>query len=81
MTPLMVHALPEMVVPPLIVFLIVVAPAWLWLHYRRGGSKADIEQLEGAISALSANAQRLERRIATLESALLDAEHRYVTRV
>ncbi|MCW8333271.1 envelope stress response membrane protein PspB [Vibrio sp. SCSIO 43135] len=60
---------------PLIVFLIFVAPLWLFLHYRSkrktdgGLSKDDYERLQ----ALSARAESMQTRVDTLER-ILDAE-------
>ncbi|SJN56750.1 envelope stress response membrane protein PspB [Vibrio ruber] len=59
---------------PLIVFMVVVAPLWLILHYRskkrsEGGlSQEDYEQL----AALSAKADSLQQRVHTLEKILDD---------
>ena len=60
---------------PVVIFLAIVAPAWLWMHYR---SK---QRLQGALSenerdeleALALQAERMLERIDTLE-AILDAE-------
>ncbi len=60
---------------PAVVFLAIVAPIWVFMHYR---SK---QQVQGALSeqerqeleALSAQASRMTERIETLE-AILDAE-------
>ncbi len=60
---------------PAVVFLAIVAPIWVFMHYR---SK---QQVQGALSeqerqeleALSARASRMTERIETLE-AILDAE-------
>ncbi len=60
---------------PLIVFLVVVAPIWLVLHYRskrhtgQGLSAEDSAQLQ----ALSDKAERMQERVITLEK-ILDAE-------
>ncbi|GBR73629.1 MAG: envelope stress response membrane protein PspB [Acidiphilium sp.] len=63
-------------------FMLFVAPVWLWLHYRRDrGRGPDQQRLEAGMANLAANAQRLEARVATLERALLDAEHTDFTRV
>ncbi|PKH26800.1 envelope stress response membrane protein PspB [Enterobacterales bacterium CwR94] len=61
---------------PLTIFVLFVAPVWLWLHYtgrqRRGAdlSSGDMQQL----TQLSQDAQRMRERIQALE-AILDAEH------
>ncbi|KJY83244.1 phage-shock protein [Vibrio galatheae] len=60
---------------PLIVFLIFVAPLWLFLHYRSqkkastGLSQEDMQRLE----ALSEKAANMQSRVDTLER-ILDAE-------
>ncbi|WCE28533.1 envelope stress response membrane protein PspB [Vibrio sp. SCSIO 43137] len=60
---------------PVIVFLIFVAPLWLFLHYRskkkseHGLSTEDYEKLQ----SLSAKAEQLQQRITTLEK-ILDSE-------
>ena len=62
-------------VGPLIVFLIFVAPLWLFLHYRSksksatGLSEEDYETLQ----RLSEKAESLQQRVGTLER-ILDAE-------
>ncbi|NIF21984.1 MULTISPECIES: envelope stress response membrane protein PspB [Pantoea] len=60
---------------PLTIFVLFVAPIWLWLHYsnkRNGNSLAagDVQQLQ----QLNQDAQRMRERILALE-AILDAEH------
>ncbi len=65
----------EIIVAPLIIFMIIVAPIWLILHYRskkqisQGLSEEEYHQL----SELSETADRMAERIRTLE-AILDAE-------
>ena len=60
---------------PLIVFLIFVAPLWLILHYRSkkktagGLSEDDFQRLQ----ALSEKAEKMQKRVDTLER-ILDAE-------
>lgn len=60
---------------PLIVFLIFVAPLWLILHYRSkkktagGLSEDDFQRLQ----TLSEKAEKMQKRVDTLES-ILDAE-------
>jgi phage shock protein B len=60
---------------PLIIFMVIVAPLWLVLHYRgkrhseRGLSQEEFQQLQ----SLSAKADSLQQRITTLER-ILDAE-------
>ncbi|SHO56383.1 envelope stress response membrane protein PspB [Vibrio quintilis] len=60
---------------PLIIFMVIVAPLWLVLHYRskrhsdHGLSEDDFERLQ----SLSTKAEALQERIHTLEK-ILDAE-------
>ena len=60
---------------PIIIFLIFVAPLWLFLHYRakrkseHGLTTEDYERLE----LLSTKAESLQKRVSTLES-ILDSE-------
>lgn len=69
-------SLPVFFFVPAVVFLVVVAPIWLILHYwtqmrgHRGMSAEDQEQLTAAL----AMAEKLEARVRTLET-ILDAEH------
>lgn len=60
---------------PLTIFLLFVAPLWLWLHYsqRKNGAQlgtADMQRLH----TLTQDAQRMRERIETLEE-ILDAKH------
>jgi phage shock protein B len=69
---------PEVIVVPFILFVLFVAPLWLWLHYREKQRLRDVAAgLAAGPSAGSAEltrtAERLEQRVAALE-ALLDAE-------
>lgn len=60
---------------PLIVFLIFVAPLWLFLHYR-SKRKSDTglnEEDYEALQRLSAKAETLQQRVETLER-ILDVE-------
>nr|WP_194756047.1 envelope stress response membrane protein PspB [Aliidiomarina indica] len=65
-----------MIMTPLILFVIFVAPIWVILHYRskrkisEGMSQEDAE----LVRELAAKAEDMKERIRTLES-LLDAEH------
>ncbi len=65
-----------MIAAPILVFLIFVAPIWLFLHYRsknkisEGLSVEDKEQFR----ALADKAEQMRDRIRTLEH-ILDAEH------
>jgi len=62
---------------PLIVFLVVVVPIWLILHYRnRRASTSTTESVGGAdaeVTELWQTARRMEERIRTLER-ILDAD-------
>ncbi|ALV92163.1 MULTISPECIES: envelope stress response membrane protein PspB [Pantoea] len=61
---------------PLTIFVLFVAPIWLWLHYsnkRNGGaelSSGDMQRLQ----QLTQDARRMCERVEALE-AILDAEH------
>lgn len=64
-----------LLIAPLIIFLIFVAPVWLVLHYR---SKKQVQQGvspedKKILIALNKQAEAMSQRITTLES-LLDAE-------
>ena len=62
---------------PLIVFLVVVVPIWLVLHYRsRRAATPPIETVDGndaEVTELWQTARRMEERIRTLER-ILDAD-------
>ncbi|CAH0146030.1 envelope stress response membrane protein PspB [Erwinia aphidicola] len=61
---------------PLTIFVLFVAPIWLWLHYsnRRSGS-AELSQNElQRLQQLTQDARKMRERIQSLE-AILDAEH------
>ena len=66
----------EFLFVPMILFMVVVAPAWIALHYRsvnrssRGLNAEDRDNVERLLETVDT----LSERIATLE-ALLDAEH------
>lgn len=60
---------------PLTIFVLFVAPIWLWLHYSNrqnsgGLSQSDVQRLQ----QLTGEANRMRERIQALE-AILDAEH------
>ncbi|MEA1064939.1 envelope stress response membrane protein PspB [Erwinia sp. HR93] len=61
---------------PLTIFVLFVAPIWLWLHYsnraERGAPLADSERQR--LAQLDSEAQRMQDRIQALEH-ILDAEH------
>ena len=60
---------------PSIVFMVFVAPAWVWLHYRsKGKSQSALSDTERAdLEALMHKAELMLERIDTLES-ILDAQ-------
>jgi len=74
--PFMDVAILGMLMTPIILFLIFVAPIWVILHYRskrklnEGMSKEDMDRVRD----LARQAEEMRDRIRTLES-LLDAEH------
>ncbi len=61
---------------PLTIFVLFVAPIWLWLHYNNravnGGQLSQSEQQR--LAQLTDEAQRMRERIQALEQ-ILDAEH------
>jgi phage shock protein B len=64
-----------MLVMPLVIFMIFVAPIWLILHYR---SKKQVNQglsaeEHASLQALAGQAEKMSERIETLE-AILDSE-------
>ncbi|GLX77396.1 phage shock protein B [Thalassotalea insulae] len=65
----------EIIVAPVIIFMLVVAPIWLILHYRskRQISQGLTEEEYIQLSELSELADKMADRIKTLE-AILDAE-------
>jgi len=65
----------EIIVAPVIIFMLVVAPIWLILHYRskRQISQGFSEEEYIQLSELSELADKMADRIKTLE-AILDAE-------
>lgn len=61
---------------PLTIFVIFVAPIWLWLHYnnrRRQGQNLSQQDAQ-RLAQLNEDAGRMQSRIRALES-ILDAEH------
>lgn len=65
-----------MIFVPLVLFILFVAPLWLILHYRARARDAKHQVPDAAapeLQTLSQAAEKMERRIASLE-ALLDAE-------
>lgn len=65
----------EIIVAPLIIFMLIVAPIWLILHYRskKQISQGLTEEEYSQLSELSETADKMAERIKTLE-AILDAE-------
>lgn len=61
---------------PLTIFVLFVAPIWLWLHYNnRAARSGELSQSEQQrLAALTNEARRMRERIETLEQ-ILDAEH------
>jgi len=60
---------------PTIVFLVIVAPLWIFMHYRskqRAQSELSSEERQ-ALEQLASRAERMAERIETLE-AILDSE-------
>lgn len=60
---------------PSVIFMVFVAPAWIFLHYRsRGHAQGALSESERAdLETLALQAERMLERIDTLE-AILDAE-------
>jgi phage shock protein B len=65
----------DIIMAPVIIFMIIVAPIWLILHYRskRQVSQGLSEEEYIQLSELSESADKMADRIKTLE-AILDAE-------
>lgn len=65
----------EIILAPIIIFMVVVAPIWLVLHYRSKGqvNQGLSEEEYAQLSDLSEMADKMADRIKTLE-AILDAE-------
>jgi phage shock protein B len=65
----------DIIVAPIIIFMVIVAPIWVIMHYRTAGKKAvglsDNEQ--SSLNELTEIAEGMEDRMTTLES-ILDAE-------
>lgn len=60
---------------PIIVFLVIVAPLWIFMHYRsKQRAQSELSEDErDALESLSGRAEMMAERIETLES-ILDAE-------
>ncbi|GGB63809.1 envelope stress response membrane protein PspB [Shewanella inventionis] len=65
----------DLLIAPIIIFLVVVAPIWLILHYRskRQVSQGLTEEEFGQLNDLIAKAEKMSHRIETLE-AILDTD-------
>jgi phage shock protein B len=65
----------ELLFVPIVVFLVIVAPIWLILHYatRNSASKRLTSKDESLLEDLHENARRMEERIHNLER-ILDAD-------
>jgi len=60
---------------PLTIFMLFVAPIWLWLHYSNRSSRSELTQNEQQrLAQLTEEARRMRERIQSLEQ-ILDAEH------
>ena len=61
---------------PLTVFLLFVAPVWLWLHYNSRRQQGSLIQAQDAkrLAQLTEEARRMQTRIRALED-ILDAEY------
>lgn len=60
---------------PLTIFMLFVAPIWLWLHYSNRTPRNALTQREQQrLAQLTEEAQRMRERIQSLEQ-ILDAEH------
>ena len=57
---------------PTVIFLAIVAPVWIFMHYR-SKQRALSEDERNALEALSGQTERMVKRIETLES-ILDSE-------
>lgn len=60
---------------PTVIFMVIVAPAWLWMHYRhKQRTESALSESERAeLETLSLQAERMLERIDTLE-AILDEQ-------
>ncbi|GGP50623.1 MULTISPECIES: envelope stress response membrane protein PspB [Shewanella] len=65
----------DLLIAPIIIFLVIVAPIWLILHYRskRQVSQGLTEEEFGQLNDLIAKAEKMSHRIETLE-AILDTD-------
>ncbi|MGL5030394.1 MAG: envelope stress response membrane protein PspB [Aeromonas sp.] len=69
------HDLLGVLMVPMVVFMVVVAPIWLVLHYRAKGRLGTglAEGEREALQGLLARAEKMQERVGALES-ILDAE-------
>jgi phage shock protein B len=60
---------------PTVIFMVIVAPAWIWMHYRsKQRAQGALSETERAdLETLELQAERMLERIDTLE-AILDAQ-------
>ncbi len=65
----------DIIMAPIIVFMVIVAPIWIVMHYRTAGKKSVglSEDEQQSLDELAEVAEAMEERISTLES-ILDAE-------
>ncbi|QQX78843.1 envelope stress response membrane protein PspB [Shewanella sp. KX20019] len=65
----------DILIAPIIIFMIIVAPIWLILHYRskRQVSQGLTDEEFGQLNELITKADKMSQRIETLE-AILDSE-------
>ncbi|MEI7367199.1 envelope stress response membrane protein PspB [Pectobacterium colocasium] len=60
---------------PLTIFMLFVAPIWLWLHYSQRKNSAQLGQTDmQRLTRLTEESNRMRERIRALED-ILDAEH------
>jgi len=61
---------------PLTIFILFVAPVWLWLHYNNRRRQGSVLQAQDSrrLAQLTEEAGRMQARIRALED-ILDAEH------
>ncbi len=58
---------------PLTIFVLFVAPVWLWLHYNNRGNQLSSQEME-RLQQATQDVRRMRERIDALE-AILDAEN------
>ena len=69
----------ELIMAPVIIFMVIVAPIWLVLHYRSKGqvSQGLSEEEYIQLSDLSETADKMADRIKTLEAILDEEPHEW----